>query len=215
MLGLARKTDKATAVRSEVAAFLYDLFSAENSALAGLDRWTQRRVTDESMAKIALVLEADDPVVSCYQNMVREIDKEAENGIYRVSPAAKDAELRELSSDPGLSGKLRFEMHKIAPDIFANELRHSDEELDLVWASIETRYDLAKVNASVSEIVMRHIAEDVDSVADMSMALRSLMYSYHEDRVRRRSGLPVTLNERSARELSSMIADLTERAGNA
>ena len=42
MLGLARNTDNATKVRNEVAAFLYNAISAENSALSGLDRWTHR-----------------------------------------------------------------------------------------------------------------------------------------------------------------------------
>ena len=93
MLGLAGKTDTATTVRNEVAAFLYNAISTENSALSGLDRWTQGRVTDENMAKAALVVEADDPAEYCYQNLVREIDTEAKSRAFRISPARKNEEL--------------------------------------------------------------------------------------------------------------------------
>jgi hypothetical protein len=178
MLGLARKTDNASKVRNEVAAFLYNAISAENSALSGLDRWTQTRVTDETMAKVALVLEADDPVEYCYQNLVREIDAEAKTRAFRISPAQKD------------------------------------DELNPVWTSGEARYQQAKTDTAVSEIIMQHLAEDANSVGDMSMALRSLLNSYHDEQARRRNGLPLELNERSTRELAWMIADLTERGGN-
>jgi hypothetical protein len=178
MLGLARNTDNATKVRNEVAAFLYNAISAENSVLAGLDRWTQHRVTDETMAKVALVLEADDPVEYCYQNLVREIDAEAKIRAFRISPVRKD------------------------------------EEFDSVWTSGEARYQRAKTDTAVSEIIMQHLAEDANSVGDMSMALRSLLNSYYDELARRRNGLPLELNARSTRELSWMIADLTEQGEN-
>lgn len=214
MLESAKKIVAATAAQKEVATFLYDAFSDEASAMSGLDRWTQRRVTDENLAKLALVFEADDPVEYCYQNLLRELGTEAETGIYRVSPAAANSELRELARDPGLSGKLRLEMHKIAPAIFADELDHSNAGMDLVWVTIEARYDRAKLDASVSEIIMRHISDDENSVADMIMALRSLLYSFREDRARRISGLPSFLSDRATRELMTMIDDLTERGGD-
>ena len=214
MLRLANRTDVATAARKGVAAFLYDALSAEGSAMSGLDRWTQRRVTDENLAKLALVFEADDPIEYCYQNLLREIDTEAETGIYRVSPTAATSELQELARDPGLSGKLRFEMRKIAPAIFADELDHSNAQMDLVWVTIEARYDRARLDAAVSETIMRYLSEDVDSVADMSMALRSLLYSFHEDLARRQSGLPGVLSDRATRELMTMITDLAERGGD-
>lgn len=178
MLGLARNTDTATAARNDVAAFLYNAISAENSALSSLDRWTQHRLTDENMAKVALVFEADNPVEHCYQNMVREIDTEAKYGVLRASPASKN------------------------------------KVFDRVGTSIEARFERAKVDTKVSEIVMQHLSLDADSVGDMSSAMRSLLYSYHEELMRQQSGLPVELNERSTRELSWMIADLTERGGN-
>ena len=77
MFGLAQRTDIAAVIRDEVAEYLYDVFTSGNTALSGIDRWTQRRVSNENMVKIALVLEADDSVEHCYQNLVREIDTSA------------------------------------------------------------------------------------------------------------------------------------------
>ena len=106
MLNLAPNTRNGAILRNEIAAYMYDVFSAENSALASLDRWTQRRVGDENMAKIALVFEADDSVEHCYQNLVREIDTEAETGIFLIGDGHHAAELRSLAKDPGISGVL-------------------------------------------------------------------------------------------------------------
>jgi hypothetical protein len=215
MLGLAQKTDIAATIRDEVAAYLYDVFTSDNTELSGLDRWTQRRVTDENMAKIALVLEADDRIEHCYQNLVREIDTEAETGIYLARPGASSSELRELARESGVSGKLYREMDKIAPAVFADELANSHQNMALVWVAIRARYDRAKIDATISEMIMDQLANDDDGSADMSMALRSLLYSFHEDLARRRSGLPLVLNDRSTRELITMVSAICERAGTA
>ncbi len=213
MLGLARKTSNAARLRNEVASYLYNAFS-EDAELGGLDRWTQKRVTDENLAKVSLVLEADDPVEYCYQNLIREIDTEAETGIFLTRKNAPTTELRYLASDPGISGKLHHEMTKVAPVVFADELAHSNENMDLVWVTIEARYDRARIDANVSEITMRYVSEGDSGVADMSLALRSLLYSFHEDLTRRRSGLPLILNDRDTRELITMISELAERGGD-
>lgn len=214
MLAMAGKTHDGATLRSDVSAYLYDAFSAENSALAFLDRWTQRRVFDENMAKIALVLEADDPVEYCYQNLVREIDTEAETGIYLVGKKSNSAELNALTADPGISGLLHQEMATIAPMFFADELSHSYRDMDIVWVTIQARYDRAKIDATVSQMIMAHLHEDTNAVADMSDALRSLLYAFHEDLARRLSGMSPMLNERSMRELIMMVSDLADRAGD-
>lgn len=214
MLDFAPKTDSSAELRNDVASYLYDVFSSENSGLSGLDRWTQRRVTDENLAKISLVLEADDPLEYCYQNLIREIDTEAESGIYLVDTKSDSEELRNLAGDPGISGRLAQHMDKIAPAIFPDEQVHSHHEMDLVWVTIEARYDRANIDATVSEMIMCHLNNESNSVKDMSAALRSLLYSFHEDLARRRSGLPVVLNERSTRELITMISELAERGGD-
>ena len=215
MLGLAQKTDIAVVIRDEVAAYLYDVFTSDETQLSGLDRWTQRRVTDENMAKIALVLESDDRIEHCYQNLVREIDTEAETGIYLTRPGAPSSELRELARESGVSGMLYREMDKIAPAVFADELAVSHQNMDPVWVAIRARYDRAKIDATISEMIMGHLADGDAGSADMSMAMRSLLYSFHEDLARRRSGLPAILNGRSTRELFTMISELSERAGTA
>jgi hypothetical protein len=86
--------------------------------------------------------------------------------------------------------------------------------MDLVWVGIRARYDRAKIDATASERIMCHLSDSDEGVADMSTALRALLYSFHEDMVRRRSGLPLILNERSTRELVTMISDLADRGGD-
>ena len=84
----------ADAARTQVAAYLYELFANDEGLLANLDRWTQQRITEENMAKLALVFESDDPVETSYKDLIREIDTEAENGIYL---AKADSPIRHLS----------------------------------------------------------------------------------------------------------------------
>ena len=214
MLGLAKLTDKSAQLRNDVAAFLYDVFSAEDSSMSSLDRWTQRRVIDENMAKIALVLESDDPVEHCYQNLVREIDTEAETGIFLVHPDTKVPELRALSDDPGVSGELYEHIDQMAPVMFADELSHSSVGLDLVWVTIEARHDRAKIDATVSQMIMTHLVGDDCSAEDMAQALRSLLYSFHEDLARRLCKLPLVLGDQDTRELILMVSELADRAGD-
>jgi len=214
MLALARKSDPGAMIRSDVANYLHDAFSSEDSALAWVDRWTERHIIDQNMAKIGLVLEADDPVEYCYQNLIREIDTEAETGIYLLGKQTESSELRELEKDPGVSGKLYEHLDEIAPVIFPDELSHSYCESDIVWVAIRARYDRAKIDATVSELIMSHLTESDHGNKDMSMALRSLLYSFHEDLARRIAGLEPILDERNNRELLTMINVLTERAGD-
>ena len=218
MLGLVRKTahdeERLVALQSKVSAFLYAQFSSEHSPLGRLDRWTQRRVSEENLAKVALVLEADDPVEYCYQNLIREIDSEAESGVYLVRPGARLAELRNLSVESGVSGKLYQHMPKIAAVLFADELEHSNDNLDIVWVSIEAQYDRALIDAKVSEMIMAHLVGDTDSAKDMCDAMRSMLYAFHEDLARRRCELPLVLNERATKDLLVMITELSDRSGD-
>jgi len=214
MLALARRSDPGAMIRSDVANYLHDAFSSEDGALAWMDRWTERRVIDQNMAKIGLVLEADDPVEYCYQNLIREIDAEAETGIYLLGKQTDSAELRELAKDPGVSGKLHEHMDEIGAAIFPDELSHSYCESDIVWVAIRARYDRAKIDATVSELIMSHLVEDRRGNSDMSMALRSLLYSFHEDLARRVANLEPVLDERNNRELLTMVNVLIDRAGD-
>jgi len=213
MLGLVQKTESSATIRSDVATYLYDVFTSDDSALSGLDRWTQRRVMEENMAKIALALEAEDPIEHCYQNLIREIDSEAETGIYLTRTNAISAELSELADDPGISGKLHQQMRTIAPIIFADELAHSDRGMDLVWVTIQARYDRAKIDAVVSEMILACLTDTDPSESGMGTALRSLMYSFHEDLARRLTGLPSILDDLSTRDLVLMVTELADRAG--
>ena len=214
MLALARNNDPGAIIRSDVANYLHDAFTAEDSAMVWMDRWTERRIIDENMAKIGLVLEADDPVEYCYQNLIREIDTEAETGIYLLGRESHSSELRELANDPGVSGELHKRMETIAPVVFEDELAQSYLDFDIVWVTIRARYDRARVDATVSEMIMSYLAGDGRGNPDMSMALRSLLYSFHEDLTRRITGLEPILDERNNRELLMMISVLTERAGD-
>jgi hypothetical protein len=218
MLSLVRnKSNKyslSEAIHADVSGFLYEAFSSEDGLLGNVDRWTQRKVTMENLAKIELVLEADDPVEHCYQNLIREIDTEAETGIYLVGKNPDSTSLQRLADEPGISGELCREVPAIAPVLFRDELAHSDDQLDLVWVTISARYDRARVDAEISRIIMGFLMDDADVVQDMAGAVRTLMYSFHEDLARRQCELPLQLDERETRELVLMVTELEKRAGD-
>ena len=202
------------AIRSGVSRHLHEAFRREDERLGNLDRWTQRRVYDENMAKVALVLEADDSAEHCYQNLIREIDIEAENGIYLVGTEMQNDVLRRLADDPGISGELHLDVPSVAQSLFVDELEHSKDNMDLVWVTIQARYDRAQLDASVSELVMRFMLDSAEATDDMTNALHALMYSSHEDTVRRICDLPSLLDERESRDLVIMVFELEKRSGS-
>ncbi|MDJ0940572.1 MAG: hypothetical protein QNJ00_12505 [Woeseiaceae bacterium] len=199
---------------ADVSKHLYELFSAENGELAHLDRWTERRISEENLAKVALVFEADDAIEHCYQNLVREIDTEAETGIYLANPAANAAQLTRLAGESGVSGRLHENMRIIAPVVFRDAYEHSKEDLDLVWVTIEARYARAHADAQVSELTMGRLLGNEDAAMDMADALRALFYAFHEHKARSRSGLPRKLGDSECRELATMVTELLKRSGN-
>ena len=216
MFSLVRKNtieEQLLQIRSDAAAFLYEQFAAEDGALDRLDRWTQRRVTEENLAKITRVLESDDPIELCHQNLRREIDAEAQAGIYLTRPGAKTKELRRLHGELGISGELHEEIDSIAPVLFTDELKLSRRGFDLVWITIEDRYDRAYVDARISEILMNGIMPDATTAGDMTDAMRALLYAFHENRVRRQCDLPGLLNDRAANDLATMVSALADELG--
>ena len=202
------------AIHAEVSRYLYDVFSAEDGLLSNLDRWTQRRVTIENLTKIELAHAAEDPVEYCYQNLIREIDAEAQTGIFLVRGSSADPSLRQLAKEPGVSGELGSSVAYMAPTLFADELAHSNDQLDLVWIAIRARFERARVDADISKIAMGTLMHDADIAQDMADALRSIMYAFHEDAARLDCGLPQLLDEQRARELAVMVAQLETRAGD-
>ena len=212
--GGKRDGDIGSSVHDAVTAYLNDRFTSKDSSMARLDRWSQQRIAVENQAKLALVLEAEEPNEHCYQNLIREIDSEAETGIYLATPAANVAQLRRLAGEAGVSGRLYQQLPKIAPLLFADELTHSNDNLDLVWVAIEARYDRANIDAEVSELILMHLLDQEDTAADMSDALRAMLYTFHEDLARRRCELPRLLNDRATRHLVTMVSQLAERSGD-
>ena len=205
---------RSEAVHAEVSSVLYEAFTAENGHLSNVDRWTQRKVTLENLTKIELAHAAGDPVEYCYQNLIREIDSEAQTGIFLVRGNSADTALRRLASDPGVSGALGASVAVMAPTLFSDELAHSDDQLDLVWVTIRARFERAHVDAQVSTAALGILMQDADVAQDMADALRSIMYAFHEHDARQRCGLPPLLDEPRARELSVMVAQLQTRAGD-
>jgi hypothetical protein len=212
--GGRQETGQTTSVRDAVTEYMNERFAAKDSTMARLDRWSKQRIIVENQAKLDLVLEAEDPRETCYQNLIREIDAEAETGIYLASPAANAAQLRRLAGESGISARLHQQLPVIAPVLFADELAHSSQNLDLVWVAIEARYDRANLDAEVSELILMHFVDEEDTAADMTDALRALLYTFHEDLARRRCGLPRLLNDRATRHLVRLVADLAERSGD-
>lgn len=204
----------ADAARARIATYLYQVYANDDGLLGDLDRWTQRRITEENMAKLALVFESDDPAEACYQDLIREIDTEAETGIFLARPDARARHLQRVIDEPGVSGELHREIEAIAPVMFADEAAHSARDLDLVWVTIQARHDRAHVDAMVSEIIMSHLMDDADAARDMSNAMRALQYSFHEDVVRRHCDLSRFIDDRDERDLLIMVTELARRSGS-
>lgn len=202
------------AVRGGVSKHLYDAFRRPDEYLGNFDQWTRQRVYGENMAKVELVLEADDPAEDCYQNLIREIDIEAENGIYLIGSEFQSDALSGLAEDPGISGQLHLDVPSVARSLFADELAHSKDNSDRVWVTIQARFQRAHLDASVSELVMRFLLDSADAADDMSNALRAMLYSYHEDAVRHVCDLPTLLDDRESRDLTIMVIELEKRCGN-
>ena len=204
----------ADAARARVATYLYQAYASDEGLLGNLDRWTQRRITDENMAKLTLVFESDDPAEACYGDLIREIDTEAEYGIYLASKSAQERHLSRAMDEPGVSGDLCDASTTIAPKLFPDETAHSTSNLDLVRVTIQARHDRAHVDATVSEIIMAHLLDDAEAARDMTNALRALQYAYHENVVRRCCELPLLVDDHGERDLQIMVTELASRAGN-
>lgn len=200
--------------RGKVAAFLYEQLAEEDGLLSQLDQWTKNRITAENLAKLELVFEADDPVEHCYQDLIREIDAEAETGIYLVRSGSRKIALRRVAGESGVSGRLYQHLPQIAPQLFADELEQAAENLDQVWVAIEARYDRAAVDACISKIIIGQLLGNESAANDMCFALRSLLYTFHEDLARRQCELPSILNDRATQDLLTMIGELSVRSGD-
>ena len=210
----AKRDPKSETTRAEVSRFLHDVFMDGQGLLSDMDRWTQRKVTVENLAKIELAHAADDPVEHNYQNLIREIDTEARTGIFLVGTSGVDASLGSLAKEAGISGNLKDEVAWVAPTLFADALAHSNDHLDVVWVTIQASFERARVDAEISRIAMGTLMNDADAATDMASSLRSLMYAFHEHATRHQCNLPLLLDERQARELMIMIAQLEIRAGS-
>jgi hypothetical protein len=204
----------ADAAEARVAEYLDEIFAGTASLLGDLNPWTQRLIRNEMMAKVSLVFEADDPAEACYRDLIREIDTEAESGIYLARPGSPSRHLARVSKDRGVSGQLHREIDVIAPSVFDDEVTHSDDDLDLVWVTVEARHDRAHLDATVSEIVMSHLLDATEAARDMTNAMRALLYAFHEDVVRRRCDLPLILDARERRDIEIMVGEFMARSGN-
>lgn len=202
------------AARATVAEQLYHTYRDSGSLLGNLDRWTQQRITDENLAKVALVMDADEPAEACYRDLIREIDTEAETGIYLANGNATADHLRRVIDESGVSGELDQNLRMIAPVVFADETARSEDDLDIVRITIQASHDRAHLDATVSESIMSILMDDAEIVHDMTGVMRALLYTYHEDVVRQCCGLPVILGDAEKRDLRTMVSELTQRSGN-
>lgn len=202
------------AVQAAIAEHLYGVYNDSDGLIGRLDRWTQQRITDENLAKVLLVLEADEPAEACYRDLVREIDTEARAGIYLARQGARLNHLQHVTSEPGVSGQLYKDIATIAAALFPDETARSSDELDLVWVSVQACHDRAHLDASVSTIIMNFLMDDADAVNDMTSVMRALMYTYQENEVRQRCELPVLLEEIEIRDLRTMVTEMRQRSGD-
>ena len=129
------------AVRARIAEHLYHAYRDPDSLLGNLDRWTQQRITDENLAKAALVLGSEEPGEACYRDLIREIDIEATTGIYLVSEDATQEHLKRVTDESGVSGELHQNLRLIAPVVFTDEAARAEDDLDLVRITIQASHD--------------------------------------------------------------------------
>lgn len=196
-----------------VTTMLSEQIADTSSSIGGMDRWTQQRIVAEITEKTHRVLDSADPVEHCYRNLIREIDLEAETGVLLANRVLGSDALKLMCEDPGVSGELYREMGRIAPVMFADEYEQSKADLDLVWAYVQARYDRARLESETSELIMQFLIDSAEHTHDMSSALRSMFFSFHEDGIRRQFSLPSLLDERETRDLLIMVSDLVDRAG--
>jgi hypothetical protein len=208
-----RSTDREV-LDDAVTDYLESRFGSDAPMRAYLDRWAQQRIALENRAKLDLALESADPVEHCFQNLIREIDSEAETGIFLATPAGNAAQLCRLSGEEAMSGQLHQELPTIAHLAFPDEFEHSREDLDLVWISVNARYDRANLDAEVSELILMHLMGTEEQASDMADALRAIFYTFHEARVRRRFDLPELQDMQASRRLTARVTQLTRRAGD-
>ena len=207
-----RRFTIADAAKRRVAAYLDEVLEGTDSLLTDLNPWTQRLIRNESMAKVALVFEAEDPAEACYRDLIREIDAEAESGIYIARQGLSSRHLSRVVEERGVSGQLYPAIDFIAPVAFADEAAHSADDLDLVWVTIEARHDRAHLDATISEIVMSHLLDDAEAARDMTDAMRALLYAFHEDVVRRRCKLPPIIDARERHDIEIMVGEFMARS---
>ena len=131
------------AMRARIVDYLQGEFERQEGHVGDLDRWTRRRITEENLAKLELVMAADEPSEACYRDLIREIDAEAEMGIFLARRAARMTHLAQIVDEPGVSGELHGRLERIAPVLFADELLHSSDDLDLVRVTVQAGHDRA------------------------------------------------------------------------
>jgi len=90
------------AIQAAISEHLYGAFNNPDNLIGNLDRWTHQRITDENLAKVMFVLESGDPSEACYGDLIREIDSEAETGIFLVNDNAKPEHLQHLIGETGV-----------------------------------------------------------------------------------------------------------------
>lgn len=212
--GSIRSFTVADAAAARVVAHLDAMFAEPGAMLGDLNPWTQRLILDENLAKLALVFEAEVPAEACYRDLIREIDTEAASGIFLARRGSSSGHLGRVAEERGVSGQLYQQVEVIAPFVFADELAHSADDLDLVWVTIEARHARAHLDAAVSEIIMSHLLDDATAARDMTDAIRALHYAYHEDMVRRRCELPTVLNAQERRDVEIMVGEFLARSGS-
>lgn len=194
--------------------YFEEVFDTDRGILGHTNPWTQRQIIKDNLGKVALVQADEEPAEACYRDLIREIDTEARMGIYLAGEGAQFDHLRRAVCEPGVSGQLSRDIARIAPIYFADELARSDDAMNLVWVAIRAAHDRASVDARVSEITLSYLTNDAQGVNDRLRGMRALQYSFHEDVVRNRVGLPLLLTESEIRDLRTRVGELAVRCGS-
>ena len=111
----AGRARQAFTARARVAAYLQEACGNDGQLPANLGEMAQRCITEENLAKLDLVFDAENPGAACYSDLIRELYMEAQGGVHLVREDSPIEHLRALADDPGISGELYREMPTIAP----------------------------------------------------------------------------------------------------
>lgn len=199
-------------VHDAIAGFLHDSFASGDRPLGRSERWFLQQITVANQEKLADILASPVPVQRCMANLTNDIHAEAAAGVLLATPAGNAALLHRLKGESAMTGRLFQYLETVAPVLFAEEFDRLGRDLSVLSSAIETRYERANLDAEVTELILMYLLPEDEAAEDIADELRSTLYAYHENRIRRLCGLGLSLNDTASQSLNSMVGQMLDDA---